>query len=613
MMPRVSVSSARAMAFAYALTLAMALPNLARAAVRDAEPALLALTEGAPVYFMARAGHAQELVRRLGTDGPWSSESAIGELQRRLRADLFHPQVLALTGIEVEGMLSISAFEPMPGRGALHHRLALPLAAPLRFSALLERVALEQEIPLHLVPQGSPLAAAGVYALYGGEDVIALLRLTDQLLIVDVATSSGGRLPSALELARLYPLRAKVPFTLSGPGRTQGARQLLPGAAVALYVNGRALSALAAWASSTGTRRAGWKPSAGSPAGEARDLPAAPGIQCRTAWGQAPAAFDDLALVFELHARGLGVQIGWGTSALGQGLLSLPVSDDAALEPGLLGADAAATLSSRLASFAPFHELRRGGPLQDLPTLRQGLEQCPLLGPALIAVRHWPQALGALFDPGSAGKEEGLKLLLEIARTQLRNLDVLVRGAEAGQVSYALAATFPGAAGPVLELSVTGAAPLELLERGRRRQVLYPFTWGGSGAGVAALEALSGERLLLMLAGSRRSLDWASAVVSGADALGGEVYAADRRVYAFNDGADRARRLLPDPSLAPILLRARLGGPRLRELATLPGMGTLLATVLDAISRLGLLEAELTVHRDLLLLGMRATSPRPLP
>jgi hypothetical protein len=591
--------SGRRMAFVCALALAMVLPDQARAAVRGAEPALLALGEGAPVYFMARAEHAHELLRRLGLDGA----SGIGELQRRLRTDLFDPQVLALTGIDVEGKLSLSAFEPMPGRGCLHHRLALPLAAPLRFSALLERAALAQEVPLHLVPEGSPLAAAGGYAIYSGEGVIALLRLTDQLLIVDVATSWGGRLPSALELARLYPLRARVPFTIYVPGGAQGARRLLPGAAVALYVDGRALSALATWASSARARNGARQRSLASPS-------PTPSLQCLAAWGRAPAAFDDLALIVELHARRLELQIGWGTSAVGQGLLSLPVSDDAALEPAHLGRDATATLSLRLASFAPFRELHRDGPLQDLPTLRQALEQCPLLGPALVAVRHWPQALGTLFELGSFRETEALKPLVDIFRTQLRNLDVLVRGVEAGRLSYALAATFPMAARPVLEVSLTGTVPPELLDRGRRRLVLYPFTFAGPDGGVAALEALSGDRLLLTLANSRRSVDWASAAGDGADMPGG-VYMAGRGIYATGEGADTTRR----PSLAtptvPILLRAQLRGSRLRQLATLPGTGTLLGTALDAVSRLGSVEAELTAHRDLLLLDMRATPPLP--
>jgi hypothetical protein len=590
------------MALVCALTLAIAVPHLAWAAVQDEQPALSALTEGAPVYFMAQVEHAHELVRRLlGAGGPWFS--GIGELERRLRVDLFDPRVLALAGLETEGKLWLSAFEPMPGRGCLHHRLAVPLAAPLRFSALLAQAMPAQEIPLHLVPQGSPLAVAGGYALYSGEDIVVLVRLTEELLIVDVVTSAGGRLPSTLELARLFPPRARVPFMLYVPDRPQGARRLLQGAAAALYVDGRALSSLAPWAASTVARRGGRERSAAWPS-RASDL------RCQAAWAQAPAVFDDLALVLEPHARGLGLRIGWGTSVLGQGLLSLPVSDDAALEPTRLGADTAATLSLRLASFAPFRDLRRDGLLQDLPRLRQSLEQCPLLGPALVAVRHWPQALGALFDPGSFVEEKALAPLLDIARTRLRNLDVLVRGTEGGQVSYALAATFPASIRPVLEVSLTGTAPPELLERGRRRLVLYPSTLARPGGGVAALEVLSGDRLLLTLANSPGSLDWACAASDRADVLGGEVYLAGHGIYAIDDGADRARRPSPPPWPEPILLRARLGGVRLRQLA-LPGTDTLLTKALDVVSRLGLIEAELTAHPDLLLLDMRANPPPP--
>jgi hypothetical protein len=547
-----------------ALALMIASPVAARAAVEETRPALLATAEGAPVYFMARVEPTLELLHRLGVDRHFEA----GQLAQRLHVDPFSPQGLTFAGIEAQGTLSLSAFESMPGRGYLHHRLALPLDAPLRFSALLDVAAVSQALPLHRVQAGSPLAAAGVYATYHRDDAIAILRLTDQLLIVDVATSWGGRLPAALELARRHPLRARVPFTL----RAAGARRLLADAAAALYVGGRELSALVASAGRLGARKG---------ARERTQAPPARGMQCQAVWGQSPAAFNDLALVFQLHARELALQLGWGTSTVGRELLSLPTAHDAALAPYDLGTQAAATLSFRLASLAPFRELRRGGPLQDLPTLRKALKHCPWLGPTLLAVRHWPQVLGLLLDPGSLAETEALKSLLDIVRSELRNLDVLVRGVEAGRLRYALAATFPAATRPVLEVSLTGAMPPELLYQGPRPLVLYPLTFAGTGDGVAALGTFLGDRLLLTMADSRRSLEWA--------------YTAGRRTST-------------DPSVP---FRARLEGSRLRELATLPGTGEFLATLLDVAGRLGSMEAELTSRRDLLLFDIKARPPLP--
>lgn len=557
--------------------LAAALPGQAAEPPVSSTPAALArVDDGAALVLLVRPDGAIRLLRRLGVD----QSATVAQLRFRLGGDPLDSRFLAPTGLDTSASLALALFEPAPGGGYDHHRLAVQLSNSVSFSLLLAALSLSPELGLRLTEAGTPLAKRGVRAtivppVKAGEQhagaPLAIVRLGimsgTEWLIVDLATSIRGRRPSALELATRYPLSPRRPFS----ARATPARRLLDdAAALAAFVDGRRLAALARPLlslenSASGERAVG---------------------RCLAAWARVPATFDELALAAGETGGRIRVTLGWGESRLKPSFV-LNAEDDGVIDAETLSAFALGTLSLRFPLLAPFRRLPRSGPLASPTALTQAFARCPTLTALALLVRHWPQAVGTLLGARTSAVE-GVDLAGIVG--ELRNLHVLVRDFRGSEQRFALVATIEDQAWSRSEPLLRVLGEPRTATYGARRLVVYELAslegmLAGAnvkpGAGVIAVEHRPQGRALIAYADSRATLDWA--------------YASPAQVEAA----------------APVL-RLHLDGWRaaraLRERAA-PGA----SPWLDVLGRLGRIDARLENEGGLLRLRITTSEAQARP
>jgi hypothetical protein len=455
------------------------------------------LAEGAPLYVATRPLTLVALLQRLGLD----QLPSVQKLRRNLGGiDPFNPAVLALPGIDVQAPVVASVFT-----AAGPNQLATRVVAQVRDRAV-----------FGLFMQG--LIASGQLALGGAggvKDAVAtghpspdatlVVRVAgDQAIFDFVVTRDGKPAPSPAELARRSPLAPARPFVAG-----RGARRLFtPDAAAVLYADGRRLGPLLTSVMADDARD---QLRAASP-GERPALAARQRNRRKecTRWEQAPALFDDVGLALSSTPDAATLTWAWGTAGgppLG-GLQLVPV-DDAALDARGLARDAAGALALYAASLVPFGALKRSGVFASLPALTDAIDSCDTMAGAMLALRSWPLAIGTIM--GAALPPESPLGALKQSLGTLRNLVVAVRDFSATGARFAVAASFDGAARPMLELMLVatgGSGAATTL--GRRSPTVYSVQLPGlAKPAAAALESLAGNRIGFTVADSDESLAWA--------------------------------------------------------------------------------------------------------
>lgn len=450
------------------------------------------ITEGAPLYASARPGAVLTALKRVG----------VGELPdvKQLRSQLagidpLDPLVLAPTGIEPNAAAVASFMEPA-GPNRWHSRLVATLRDKSIFQSFLAGLGMTGQLPIQAVEPGTPLATAGVVAYAPlGNKAMAVVRATDKEVVIDLVNASDAKPPTAAEIVKRWPLAPKVAFRVE-----RGARALFaaPDTAVVAYVDGRALGPVLELLDKN----------------EKRSKQAA--AQCAKEFGKlAPASFDDLGAALTVAPEEVRAELDWGSQAgTALGGLKLAPVDDRGYDVELLSKQAAAVVALFAASVQPFAALKRGGAFASTATLTAGLDRCGALAWGALAIRSWPQAIGAIAGkppaPGGAASADTFNQAVQ-AFGKLRNLVLVARdGADGVQsIRYAVGATLDATARPLLEALLAGVAQGTQQTLGARKPIVYPLDVLAQGLTVA-LEPLASGPLTVTLADSNDTLGWSA-------------------------------------------------------------------------------------------------------
>ena len=548
-----------------ALAVALVSSTIASAAP---PPGLVILDESAPVYLALRPGGVATLARRMKYD----ESPEIVRIKKEYGVDPLDAALLGTVGIDPNAAIVGELAEPGPGGAWFHHRLVARVSDAQRFSIFVGGLGALQDVPIVLVPAGTPLAQMGVRAtsdLGGGG--IAILRVAGDLAIVDLATPGNGVVPDARSLAERFPVSVKHRFVVN----TRARRRLTDEeVAIALYVDGRRTPLLA-----------GSLARAGSDLTDERSLAALEkrdGPRCRAQWSGVPASFDDVALSATLGDTDATWRLTWSGARPLQ--LKLPTVDDGGVSTSALGPFSAATLSLRLLSLTPFHHLRRSGPLKDFSSLVAALERCGGLGAVQIGIRHWPEAIGALLDVANQKGESAAGMLgplLQATIGQLRNIDVLLRDQRGGSPRYAVAATFDHKAKAIFQMLLAAVGEPESAIYGQRSALIYDLSGGALGIdlGAAAVEDVADGRMLIVGADSRATVDW--------------VYSAS--------GLPHVKQLHPPVAIVQV------SGARITQFGGLVGVDRKASALLDFLVRSGRVDGTLAGDRDAFELTVHAS------
>jgi hypothetical protein len=373
----------------------------------------------------------------------------------------------------------------------------------LLFTTFLAAIAASGQAPmLRPVAPGSPAARQNVIASADFAGGRAIARVQGGELTIDAVgrTDGAGRKPpDVVALARRFPLGVRSPFRADG-----GARRLLaPDAALTVYLDARRLAAVLEAIARTDAERG---PSAERP----RKLKRL--ARCRAEWGAAPTTFDDLALSLAVDPAELRLTVAEGThGGAPLGGLHLSPVDDGALDAAALARQAPALMALYLGSLAPFRALRRGPPLRSVDELDAFSRRCGEAFTAGVALRSWPQLVGAALDVGGQAQAGSPLASLLAAGGGLRNLVFALRKLGPPSSAFTVAATFDAAVRPMLDtaLQLFGGGAGRPKTLGRCAPTLYEVGFEDTGALVAGLETLKAGPVMLSLADSEDSLGWA--------------------------------------------------------------------------------------------------------
>jgi hypothetical protein len=445
------------------------------------------IAEGAPVYAAARPAAVLTALKRFG----------VGELpevkqirQQMAGIDPLDPLVLSPTGIESNVPAVVSAMEPA-GAGRWHHRVVAALRDRSIFQSFLAGLGMTKQVPLVAVEPGSPLAAAGVLAWAPlGNKAIAVVRATESEAIVDVVNASDGKPPAAAEVVKRWPVAPKTTVRVE-----RGARALFRSAdaAVVVYADGRALGPVLQLLDRKSRQNR------------------AVAAQCLKELAKAPASFDDVGLALSVTPEEVRAELDWGSQAGPQlGGLKLTPVDDRGYDVELLGRQAAAMIALFAASAQPFQALKRGTTFASTASLQSTLDRCGAIAWGTVAVRSWPQAIGAVAGkpPAPSGAGDTFNQAVQ-AFGKLRNLVLVARdGADGVQsIRYMVGATLDAEAKPLIEslLAIAGQGTQQTF--GARSPTVYSL--GALLANLTvALEPLKSGPLTVTLADSNETLGW---------------------------------------------------------------------------------------------------------
>jgi hypothetical protein len=522
------------------------------------------LSEGAPAYAAVRPLSLSAALKRLGVD----QMPEIQSLKQQLGGiDPLEPALLAPTGLDVAAPLVASVFETASPKPLMHHhRVVAQLRDPAMFSVFLAGVAASKQAPVTAVSADSPLGKLGVIASVESTEVNAVVRLASNEAIIDAVSPEDGKGMPPIAIARRWPVAVKTAFKAE-----RGARRMFsPDAGVVLYVDGRKLLPLL---DSLDKNNRGLKN--GSP--------------CRATWSKAPTTFDDVALALAIDPDGLTFSAAWGTQAgVPLGGLKFKTIDDRAFDVELLGRTAPAMMAAYAASLKPFEALKRGAPMNSSDTLVQSAMRCGAPAWGTLAVRAWPNAIGALLSGAKSGSSKPLAPSPGAMLSTFGNLRTVVlalRDANAQGIKWALGATLDASAKTMIETLLTVAAAGKgstTLALGGRSPNVYRIEIEGQPAS-AAVESLAAGPMAFTLADSDDSIGWA---------------------YR---SATRMPNAAPPPLPGPLpLVVARFDTPALARLSPLLKLGSQADAFFDRLAKLRRLDADVIADGDLFRVSVRA-------
>jgi hypothetical protein len=557
--------------------------SLLLAAAGARADALDRLGEGGVLYGELRPVALAGLLKQLGID----ELPEMQKLRQQLGGiDLLNPALLAPMGLDVTAPIAASVEVP-DGAGLRHLRVVASLRDPAAFTLFAGGVAAGGQAPLARVDKSTPAGKAGVLFVTTSKPKsgVAIARLGGDALVIDGVDFAGGKPLSPVEIARRFPLAAQIPIVLG-----HGARRLFgPETAAAVYVDGRRLPELL---EALGRMDLDDELDKEKPAARARlrARRVAELKRCIGDWAHSPSSFDDAGVALTAEHNELRLFFAWGTQGdppLG-GLRFSPV-DDGAIDAELLGRQAPMVLAVYAASAVPFLAVKRGGVFQSADSVDGYNKRCGQSAFLGIAVRSWPQWIGATL--ADLQKGQGAQQLGPLSSAlglfgQLRNLLLVLRDVSSPQsVQFTVGATFDGGARALIEgmMGLLGATGVQRTI-GKRNPTVYALSAPNIGNFVAGLESLPLGPLLFTFADSEDSLQ-----------------------YAY-------RRAAPPPSAPPgpatPIAGLHLDGVALAKMGAVPAYGAGAKSLLDLLGRLRRVDADLATDGDLLRLLVRAPLKR---
>ncbi len=517
------------------------------------------LSEGGSVYVAVRPLSLSAALKRLGVDQLPEAQS----LKRQLGGiDPLEPALLSPTGLDVAAPLVASVFETiLPPKPLMHHhRVVAQLRDPAMFNVFLAGVGASKQAPITAVAPESPLGKLGVVATVEDPSINAIVRVAGNEAIIDAVSPEEGKGMAPAAIARRWPLAVKVAFK---PER--GARRAFsPDAGVVVYVDGRKLLPLLDALDKNNRSLKG-----GSP--------------CRATWQKAPTTFDDIALSLAIDPDALTFSLAWGTQgAVPLGGLKFKTIDDHAFDTDLLGRTSPAMLAIYAASLKPFESLKRGEPMATSDQLMQSALRCGAPAWGTLAVRSWPNAVGALLA-GKAGNAVAAPMLSTFGN--LRTVVLALRDANAQGVKWALGATLDASARTLVETLLgaasggKGGSPMPM---GARSPTVYHIDVEGQPA-AAAIESPAAGPLAFTLADSDETISWSY------------------RTATRMPNAPPA----PPPGALPLAM-ARFDTPALARLSPLLKLGRQADAFFERLAKLRRLDADVVAEGDWLRLSVRA-------
>lgn len=157
-------------------------------------------------------------------------------LRRKLGGiDPLNLELLSPLGLDTAGVVWFSLAAASPKRPALHTRLVLPIRDTDLLFAFIGALSASGKLALERPDPSSRLGRLGVRLTTGTKESRMVGRLERSELVIDVVVNFAGGSPSALEVARSYPLHPTHAFSTA-----TGVRSHLeaPSSVAALWVAG---------------------------------------------------------------------------------------------------------------------------------------------------------------------------------------------------------------------------------------------------------------------------------------------------------------------------------------------------------------------------------------